>query len=216
MENSKTFLAIAPIVALVVAVAFLHGYWSFYDILIFPYLTFSEIVAYAAAPLFGFLVFIAIGMFFGVVSALTKDRKPISKVREVLEFLVAGAIIFLLIYFGLPEKWLFVPLVVFALISLHFLDNNFIRQHFKASPRVYLLVLLAIYFVIGSFGYGRYQAEKLRQNKVANVQVNIEGNLANTRLLGKINGYYFFLDMDGRVNQYPETSIKQITYQKLY
>ena len=97
MERSKTLLTIAPIVALVVAVAYLQGYWGYYDILVFPYLSFSEMVAYAAAPLFGFLIASFVGMLLGAVNALTQDRKPSSKLKDIIELLMFGTLSTLLI-----------------------------------------------------------------------------------------------------------------------
>ena len=53
MERTKLLVSVAPVVALVVAVAYLYGYWGYYGLLVFPYLSLNEILGYAAAPFFG-------------------------------------------------------------------------------------------------------------------------------------------------------------------
>ena len=122
----------------------------------------------------------------------------------------------MLIYFDRPQKWLFVPLIVIGLVSIHAMDIESIRARIKVSPGSYLAVFITIFMVCGSFGYGRSQAQGLAQNKAANVHVTIESNLLKTRLLGKISSYYFFLGMDGKISQYPESSVKLIVYEKTF
>lgn len=203
-------------VALIVAVAYLQGYWGYYDLLIFPYLSFNEMVAYAAAPLFGFLLALFGGMIFGALNAITKEQKRSSKFRDVVDVFLFGAVSVLLIYLNRSEKWLFVPLALIFLISIHLLDCEEIRARIKDSPKQFLTGLIIIYLVVGSFGYGRTKAQDLAQNKIPNVQATVDGSLVKTRLIGKISGYYFFLGMDGRVSQHPESTIKLIVYEKIY
>ncbi len=79
-----------------------------------------------------------------------------------------------------------------------------------------LVVLVAVYFVFASFGLGRSEAQSLAQTKAPTVHVLIEGDVMSTRLLGKINAYYFFLNAEGKVSQYPEAAIKRIVYEKSF
>lgn len=215
-DRIKTLLTVAPIVALVMAIAYLQGYWGYYDILIFPYLSSSELIAYAAAPLFGFLVSASIGVFLGAINATTNDRKPSSKLRDTLEIIIFIGISVLLIYIDHHLKWIFVPLVVLCFISARILNNEAIRDRVKESPHYYLLTVATLFLVIGSFGYGRSKAQELAETSVHNIQVVIDEKCEKTRFLGKISSYYFFLDLDGKVRQHPESAIKKITYEKLF
>ncbi|MDO8990587.1 MAG: hypothetical protein Q7U91_13255 [Sideroxyarcus sp.] len=219
MENSKSIFAIAPIVALIVAVAYLQGYWGYYDLLIFPYLSFNEMVAYAAAPLFGFLFAFFVGMLFGTINAFnafSKDRKVSSKLRDWLDLLAFAAISALLLYFNRPEKWVFVPLGLTFLLTLHVLENEFLRVQIKESPKQFVIILITTYLLCGSFGFGRMKAQALAQGKEPNIQATVDGTPIRTRLIGKIDSFYFFLGMDGKVSQHPESAIKLIVYEKSF
>lgn len=216
MDRIKQLLSVAPVVALVVAIAYLQGYWGYYKILVFPYLSFNEMLAYAAAPLFGFLLISSLGMFLGVLKATTKPSQTFSTVREVIEIVLLGSLCVVLVYLDRPEKWLIVPLVVLGFSSSYMLDIQWVRERVKESPNIYFVVLIAVYFVFASFGLGRSEAQSLAQSKTPTVQVLIEGDVINTRLLGKINAYYFFLNAEGKVSQYPEAAIKRIVYEKSF
>lgn len=216
MERIKQLLSVAPVVALVVAIAYLQGYWGYYKILVFPYLSFNEMLAYAAAPLFGFLLTSSIGMFLGALNSTMKPARTFSVVREAVEVVLLGSLCVVLVYLDRPEKLLITPLVVLGLASSHMLDIQWVRERVKNSPNTYLAVLVAVFFVFGSFGWGRSEAQSLAQAKTPTVQVLIEGEVLSTRLLGKINAYYFFLNTEGKVSQYPESAIKRIVYEKSF
>jgi hypothetical protein len=216
MERTKLLLTVAPVVALVVAIAYLQGYWGYYKLLVFPYLSFNEILAYAAAPLFGFVLAYSVGLFIGVINEMDKKRQPTSKFQEIAEAMAFVIICALLIYFDRPEKWTFVPVIGVLGFTNHYLEKDWVRERVKASPNYFLATFISVSLVFGSFGWGRTEAQRLAQNKTPNVQVQVESEVMKVRLLGKISAHYFFLDQDGKVNQYPDSSIKRLTYEMTF
>jgi hypothetical protein len=216
MERTKLLLTLAPVVALVVAVAYLQGYWGYYGILVFPYLSFNEILAYSAAPLFGFVLASSLGIFFGILNATTQPPRPTNIVHEVVEVLLLGSLCVSLVYLDRPEKWYVVPLAALGFMVPYLVGKPWVRDRIKEAPSAYLAGIIAVFLVSGTFGWGRSEAQRLAQTKTPSVQALVDGNLVNARLLGKINAYYFFLGSDGKVTQYQESTVKRITYEKLF
>lgn len=212
IERTKLLLTIAPIVAFVVAVAYLQGYWGYFGILIFPYLSFNELLAYAAAPLFGFLASLSLGVLLGTLNALNSDREPSSKLRDAFEVIFFTGFAGVLIYLDRPEKWLLIPIIAIGLSSYHLLDVATVREQVRKSPLHFLVGLIAAILVAGSFGYGRSQAQTVAIAKHQNVLLSIDGKTMKAKFLGKVDRYYFVLNVENKVAQYPESAIKEIVY----
>ncbi|MFZ2990416.1 hypothetical protein [Ideonella sp.] len=114
MDRLKSIIVVAPFFALAVAVAFIHGYWGAFGVLAFPYLSFQELVAYSAAPVFGFLLFAGAGMMLGAINATASSRSPRSKWLDRLQDIFLVALAAVLVYQKAPYRWVFAPLVVFG------------------------------------------------------------------------------------------------------
>lgn len=214
MERTKEILALAPFIALAIAITYLHGYWSFFDILAFPYLSFQELLAYSTAPLFGFVFFSLLGVIFGVVNSLARRGKEKSRWIVGVEdagILMIGA---LLIYLDDPMRWIFIPVIGFGLVVPHLLRTPALESFRQTNPNLVLSSLLVVFLLLGSFGYGRTQAERLLKSTEPNAQVFIETHSEIGKLLGKLGAYYFFLDASRKVNILPESSVKRIEYRK--
>ncbi len=214
MDRVKEILAVAPFVALAIAISYLQGYWGTFEVLAFPYLSFQELLAYSAAPLFGFVLFVLAGVLFGVVNSISRRGKGKNKWIVRTEDAGMICIVILLIYLDMPEKWLFAPLVVFGLVLPHLLRMQVFVVAQQTNPRLVLSTLLMVLLLFGSFGYGRTQAERLIQRSEPNVQLNIDSRNEVGKLIGKLGTYYFFLSSAGKVNVLPEQSIKRIEYRK--
>jgi len=215
-ERIKLLLTLAPIVALVVAVAYLQGYWGYFNIMVFPYLSFNEMLAYSAVPLFGFLLTTVLGMLWGFLNAETRTARQTNIIREVLDALILGGLCVSLIYFDRPEKWWIVPIAILGFIIPYFIGMPQVRDRIKEAPSAYIAFIIALFLISGTFGWGRSVAQRLLQTKEPNVQVMIDNNQIKARLLGKVNNYYFLLGDDGKITQYPESAVKRITYEKIF
>jgi len=115
MDHAKELLAIAPFVALAIAISYLQGYWGPFEILAFPYLSFQELLAYSAPPLFGFIFFALLGLLFSAVNHVANRGQKKNKTLNRLEDLVVIVFCGVLVYLDRPEKWLFPPLAAVIL-----------------------------------------------------------------------------------------------------
>ena len=214
MERAKEILALAPFIAIAIAISYLQGYWGAFEILAFPYLSFQELLAYSTAPLFGFVFFSLVGALLGVISSIAQRGQ--AKNKWVVRFENAGflSICALLIYLDLPEKWLVAPIVAFVLIVPDVLRISAFESARQTNPHLVLSALLIVFLLLESFGYGRTQAERLIQKAEPNVQLTLESGTETGKLIGKLGSYYFFLNASSKVNVLPEQSIKRIEYRK--
>jgi hypothetical protein len=218
MERAKLLLTLAPFVAVVFSVAYLQGYWGYFDILVFPYLSLSEIIAYSAVPLFGFIVFSIVGTFLGVLHTTSMVSGPLQqppgfrKFFQLMVDLQAVVLCVLVVILDRPIKWVVLPLVAIGLAFRLAARFEWADGRMRAAPMVSIVGWAALFFVSGTFGWGRFKAINIAQTTAPNIQAKLDDGTVTARLLGKVNTYYFFLGDDGRVTQYPESAVRQITY----
>lgn len=216
MNHIKELLALAPFVALAIAVTYLHGYWGTFGILALPYLSFQELLTYSAVPLFGFILAGLAGMVFGVLNQLANHGKQRNKWTLILENLAIITFCGVLIYFDVPEKWLFPPLVIFGFIALRILGIPAVQSARDSSPHVVLLPIVAVFLLIGSFGYGRAQAERLVRIKEPNITLSLDTGIEAGKLIGKLGTHYFFINSANHLTVLPERVMRRIEYNKEY
>jgi len=82
------------------------------------------------------------------------------------------------------------------------------------NPHLVLSAFVMMFLLLGSFGYGRVQAEHLIRDKELNAQITLEAGVESGKLLGKLGSHYFLLNASNRVSVFPEQSIKRIEYRK--
>jgi hypothetical protein len=214
MDRAKSLLTLAPLVALGLATTFLQGYWGSFEILPFPYLTLQELLAYSAVPFFGFVFFFLVGW----ATRAVEDASPPTHRRSrwvgalvvVLFVTYCGA----LLYTGLPEQWLYIPLLVAGLTFSSLRRTRAFKDAHAADPTAVLAASFMLFALVGSYGYGRMSAERLIQSGKPNAVLTIESSTDPVRLVGKLGTYYFFLDQADRLNVAPEQSVKRITYMR--
>lgn len=214
MKRITDLLAIAPFAGLVIAVTYLQGYWGRFEVLAFPYLGFQELLAYSAAPLFGFILFGLGGMALAVLNHLGAQRQPRSRWKIILENVIVVSFCSVLIYLDVPEKWLFPPLVLFWFVAGRVLDIPAVSSARESSPNVVLSLLVSGFLLVGSFGYGRSQAERLVHTKEPNVALYLDAGTETGKLIGRLGTHYFFLNSANRVTVLPEQVLKRIEYTK--
>ncbi|MFC1719564.1 hypothetical protein ACFL00_00305 [Pseudomonadota bacterium] len=214
-DRIKQFLMVAPMAALVVAVAYLQGYWGYFGILIFPYLSFAEVVAYSAAPMFGFFALFIFGGLFGAADGINRADRPKTtrlKIWKVFEATLVLLLCVVIVYLDRPEQWLIVPLGVLGVFGPRLIDILYMEGRFLPTPTHAVVVFFALVLVVGSFGWGRYQAEKLVQKNSSDVSVAIDREKQDLKFVGKAGSYFFFLEENGILLQYPDDSISVIAF----
>lgn len=116
-----------------------------------------------------------------------------------------------LFYKDIPEKWLFAPLLISALLSeilfrANFLKNPAINRNWVALS-AFAIVMLAI-----SFGYGRTRALHAVRDSHAAVRISFEGGTEEGILLGRLGAEYFFLNESSHVSILSVASVKRIDF----
>jgi len=217
MDRIKTILALAPFVAIAIAITFLQGYWGTFGILAFPYLSLQELIAYSAAPLFGFIIFVIFGISLGVISAIESEskinqRSSKNKWLQRVEDISLLLIVIIVIVYDRPEKWLLVPFMIMLKLLPITLDLQFIKRGIQANAALTLSAVVMVFLLICSLGYGRMNAEKLIRLAEPNASITFESKTESGKFIGKLGGYYFLLATAGRVHIYPENEIKKIEY----
>lgn len=212
MDRAKELLALAPFVALVIAITYLQGYWGVFGILPFPYLSFQELLAYSAAPLFGFLFFVISGALFGVLSAVVRREEEKRRWVAILENSIALLFCGTLIYFDVPDKWLFTPLIIVGLCVPPIFRLPALQAVKDTRPQTAISVLVMLFLVAGSFGYGRSKAVTLVRAKEPNIHLTVGSNAEEGKLIGKLGAYYFVVNSSERVTVIPEQTITRIEY----
>jgi hypothetical protein len=215
MERIKSILAVAPFVALAVAVTYLHGYWGYFGILAFPYLNFQELIAYSAAPIFGFLLSVAVGAFLGALNALSSTREPRSRRLELLQDAFTLVVAAALVYQEIPFRWLFAPMAVIGVFLPPLFRSESLQKLKEAYPALPATTVIATIMLIGSFGYGRSLAEQLQKSTGFNARITWDtGALEEVKLIGRLGSHYFYLDNSKLVNLRAEQYVKRIQYLK--
>lgn len=213
MERLKDLLVVAPFMALAVAVTYLQGYWGAFDVLPFPYLSFQELLAYSAAPIFGFLFFAGIGILAGALNATTSGYRRPAKWAEWFQDAVFVAVAVLLIYLEIPYRWIFAPLVLMGAILPSLFRSEPLQKLKETHPATPLVAVVMIFMLVGSFGYGRSRAEELQQTILPNARVTWDsGADEEIKMIGRLGGHYFYLDGAGQVNVRGEQYLKRIQY----
>src|ERR1700690_1066847 len=150
MERLKILLAIAPFAALVIGITYLQGYWGYFGVIVIPYLSFNEILGYAAVPLFGYIF---ATMFWVLMSDVldnspnrskineanaetVKDSGKFGKYRESVFIILYMILCGLLIYVDNASKWIFVPLVAFLIFYPPIWRGSKILARVKAYPGI--------------------------------------------------------------------------------
>lgn len=217
------FLAIAPVATLGIAVAYLQGYWGYFDIFVLPYLSFNEMLPYAVAPL-SFIVALVVGFGAGAVQAYkpkagwrTFNARNIVRVKSsVIPAALFAAATVTAVFFSLPGKWVLLTAAAIPLLSL--LGPPALRMlqsaGINSSTAKHIMIAIQLYVIIlgVSLASGELKAALLTGERQANVDVDVNGEIFRAKLVGKISSYYFFLGPDGNITQYPEASIRRIIY----
>src|SRR3569832_886584 len=222
-QKLPTFLAIAPIATLGIAIAYLQGYWGYLGIFVLPYLSFNEMLAYAVAPLMVVAVII-LGMGVGAIQGFTQGTgRPGARLGYIPSAVIGAtgeiglvAITLMAFFYSIPGKWIGFTLAAFSpVLFLTLLALTKLRLAHRGSlSAIYIAIALLLYVAtLGfSFGVGDAKAQLLATKQQATVDVDVSGEIFRTKLVGKVSSYNFFLGPDGKVTQYPEASIRRIIY----
>jgi hypothetical protein len=205
MKKIEDFIKLSTLTGLSLGIFYLYGYWQWFGILPFPYLSVEQLIGYSAPPFFSFgviFIFLIILSFLFQEPIGTSDTDKDARVSKVasLFFLVMGLFILgilLLDLFsiGSPIRWLLLPVLV--TVPLIFL-GNWIANKKNLSPSTVLLFNFGIFclFVLGlSWSLGLADADNIsRATSQPNAILKIQGETNPVKFLGRLGESVFYLD----------------------
>ena len=180
--GAKEFLAFGAPYMVAVGVCYLIGYWGAFQINVFEYISFSDVVKLAIHPLLTSLVFFLAGV--ASSELLLSSRLPPGGGSKTVvsqfgfkhwRIVFAGLILIIVlvaIFAPEPGKWF----VVAALLALFSTPLSHISEVIELlpNPRIRTTVLfLSLLLPAMSFAYGRQEAHRVKTGS-ANYFVNVE------------------------------------------
>lgn len=199
MINYKQYIQEVIIFVLLLEIAYLIGYWSTFDINIFPYLTLSDIIKFAAYPLLFIIpvqllqLIIAELHIYPVMKKYVRLIKPESvKFRKIIELTLFLIIIGVGKWLNFTMLYIGFPLIIIFVLTLKKFDK------FNESRYITIfLMLLLLPFL--SFDIGKRNATIILKGKEYSYSlIEVGAQKAKFKFLGYINDHYFFISINNR------------------
>lgn len=201
----KDVLAIIGLYGTALSALNLLGYWGTFQINIFEYLSFTEVVG-AAFPYAAYCIASLIGAAF-IVSLLVsevKTPKEITK-REALWFFVANTLSGVMAFLLRPGYLTGALALVLVSISLLVWRNKYVRVRFRDKSYIPMATYVAAAMLIMSFALGREEGHKvingdyyLSAHTAIFKKTKLFGDDKQLKYVGKAGDKWFFLTMNNR------------------
>lgn len=203
----KTWFAFGTIYTAICAIAYLSGFWSQFNVDIFPYLTITDVFKYTFSPLFYFIP-IAAFIALAVIAISSKERNTPHQLTILETITLAVFTIGSLVMGYYLRSYIIglgIPLAT-AFSAWMILTN-------KPLKHVSLLPILAL-IALGTMDYGKGQAKSIIRNE--NYQyttLKMNGTDKKLKLIGYINNHYFFIDTKNE-NRFIIQDLDRLTLRK--
>ena len=193
-----------------VAVLYLWGYWSLFNVNILEYVSLSDVVKTAAYPIASVFILLALGALFGEVifphGLLPKGSGVTTRVGRwlhritptILTFYIVAT--FLYAFFGSVDKWRVVPVLIAIPVSATLKELGVLQNFFRSdSSRTFVLFLVATLPPM-AYGQGTLRANDIISGKTYTYVISeVAGHsfdprskvYARLRYIGKAGDQYF-------------------------
>ncbi|KAF5052763.1 hypothetical protein DSECCO2_405480 [anaerobic digester metagenome] len=119
----------------------------------------------------------------------------------------------LLVCLEIPIRWFISPIVLTGILSSYFLNSKLAQYFENKQKNLPQLAILSLFILIGSFGYGRSEAEDLLIKKDSTAEITFSTNSKiKAKIIGKLGNHYFYLDDENFVNETKESNITYIKH----
>lgn len=216
MEDYRNkYLWMTPPYIFTVGILYLWGYWSSFEINVFEYAGFSDLIKVAIIPVGSVFIFTLIGFLLGEYTVI-----PISKTAgderndSVFKyFMVKTKWFWIIIYWSLliftilinhPEKWKILPLVAVGVPYFFLKKSKFLIELTNESVRSFLIISISM-LPIFSFCQGKQNAYKIINNSQYMFTPSIAG-LQHAKYLGHVAEYIFFISRDNSTIVFQKTT----------
>ncbi len=216
-ENFGFYTKVVLMFSLILGLAFLYGYWSKFDVNIFPFLGLFDLIRFSAYPLL--ILYVPLLLLYWLVTELhfkvwLEDTVKVAGSylkKNRVWYVKCGFLLFTLAYFifvvwlggYLHMVTLKLGIPVVSIIAL-FWSRNVIKkevvnkdvQEFHRYGRGLLFLCLLPF---ASYDIGHHKAKMIVKNKEYSYIVSEQGSKESLlKFIGFINGHYFFIDKDNK------------------
>ncbi len=183
------------------------GYWPNFGVNIFEYVSLSDIIRVAIIPVGSVFIFVLIGFCLGettVADILPKSGgnktiigRFLNKIKWLL-ILIYAAVVFILIFYPVPNKWFVLPTLLMLPFYLPLKGAGFLSEIKNDSIRS-IIIIATIALPLYSYAIGKINADKiLRNTDYQYMELVKEGKKQRLKFLGYANQYVFLLSMNNQ------------------
>lgn len=216
-NNQPKLLYFATPYAFSVSLAYLYGYWSTFDINIFEYISFADVIKLSLFPILISMWAFAIGILLRIVkdidTSTTNNTKSTWEDRWLIGWkkymIMMSLVIYMVLMSGLNYLWLILPFVISMWITdtiFRLVDMGRLFPYLSYATR-YTILYFLIVLLLGSFAHGKINAHDiLIGHKTQFVSTSIfkdktlfagDGKL---KFLGIAGSYMIFLSNDNSMS----------------
>ncbi|MBU0926048.1 hypothetical protein KKG81_14270 [bacterium] len=185
-----------------IGVLYLFAYWSFFNINVFEFANFSDLLRVSIIPVSSAFFFVLIGMFLSQYTlpkfpegegSNTKIGKFLNKIKW-LGIIFYWVLLLLLIFSNNENKWITIPFFAMFFPYLILKDTPFLQEIKSDSIRSLLIMSFSI-LPIFSFCQGKINANKILNNKEYKYLESV-AEVSHAKFLGYIGEYLIFSSFD--------------------
>lgn len=185
-----------------IGVLYLFAYGSSFNINVFEFANFSDLLRVSIIPVSSTFFFVLIGMFLSehTLPKLPEGEGSNTKIGEFLNkikwlgIILYWALLLLLIFSSNENKWITIPFVAMFFPYL-LLKNTMFLQEIKSDSIRSLLIMSFSLLPIFSFSQGKINANKILNNKEYKYVESV-ADISHVKFLGYIGEYLFFSSFD--------------------
>ncbi len=191
----RFFIEITFVYSLLLATGYAIGFWSTFNVNIFPFLNLSDLIKSTAYPLLLIMPYMVIQWF--IIELNRKAAFPLlKKMRPEYKNLIPPILMLISILIGAFLKILTLTLI-FGIPTL-ILIIVLLKDRAEASmiKTIRVLLMLGI-FICFSYDLGKYNSKMIFDNKEYSYSFfDIGKNKEQFKYIGYINNHYFFINLN--------------------
>jgi hypothetical protein len=219
-EPRFSLVSILTAFAITTFVLYLLGYWSSFDINILEYASFQDILKLAIYPVligaFSSLAYFFIQIFINIEEIKKEQLEKVfilipSKYAQLIALLAVIATLPVSIFIADDAlKWTIIGILVFVALNFTIVDLKILQPHVTNLVARKIVILLGLFFLTNSFGWGKRNASLILQGQQAKIistkifrdegdqsfRQDLLKNHDTLKYLGAAGEYFFFVSMD--------------------
>lgn len=210
----RIFIEITFVFSLLLAIGYAYGYWSAFNVNIFPYLTLSDLIKSTAHPLLLAVPYLLSQWFIFEMQDLPKKLSDIPFIKKINpDYKILSTPIFMAIslFIGIYVNSVTLTFGIPTTILIFTLLKKNIDPSKHQTIRILLMLGLFVFF---SVDYGKYNAKIIYNNTEYSYSfLETQSGKERVKYLGYINNHYFFMSIDNH-HLFITSELKQVILEK--